>query len=264
MMTSMVNGTKVAAFPKGKGSCPYCGNDVIAKCGSKVIWHWAHSVTQSCDPWWENETPWHRAWKAHWETEFQEVIRFDERTGEKHIADVKNKNGFVLEFQHSPMSSDELASREQFYGEMAWVVNAKRFAANIEFRARLPNPQLPASLDMRVRRIENSQEDFLFYRLSENEPGATMVEVHGSHRIRDFIETTHVGHRLFRWRNPRSVWFRATRPVFFDFGGDVMWRLQRFNEHSEHCLAACSKAAFIGLYGGVVEAQPCGQPDLER
>lgn len=254
MKFSTVNGQRVAPFPKGKGICPFCGSDVIAKCGNQKLWHWAHSVKRTCDPWWENETQWHRDWKGHWKEEFQEVVQFDSRTGEKHIADVINQDGFVLEFQNSPMSDDELSSREQFYGDMAWVVNAMSFAANIEFGAKLPNPELPESLDMCICPVQRSPQNFIFHRISENEPGATMVEIHGDHRIQDFIDATHVGHYLFAWKKPRTVWFRSAKPVFFDFGHEVIWRLQRFNAHSAYCLQAVRKAEFIGGYGGAAEA----------
>lgn len=254
MKFSAVNGQRVFAFPKGKGVCLFCGNDVIAKCGNKKMWHWAHSVKKICDPWWENETHWHRDWKAHWDEQFQEVVHFDSLTGEKHIADVKNQNGFVLEFQNSPLSDVELVSRERFYGDMAWVVNAANFAANIEIGAKLPNPELPLSLDMCIHRVQSSPQSFLFHRTSENEPGATLVEVHGSHRIQNFIDDTHIGHYLFAWKNPRIVWLRATRPVFFDFGGNIVWRLQRFNSRSEFCLEAVNKIHFVDFHGGAVKA----------
>jgi hypothetical protein len=251
---SIVNGLRVAAFPKGKGTCPFCGNYVVAKCGNQNAWHWAHSIKQSCDPWWENETQWHRDWKGHWNEKFQEVVHFDSLTGEKHIADVKNQKGFVLEFQNSPMNDDELSSRERFYGDMAWVVNAMNFYNNIEFGAKLPNPELPESLDMCVRPVQSSPQSFIFHRISENEPDATMVEIHGDHSIQKFIDDTHVGHYLFAWKKPRTVWFRSARPVFFDFGQDVIWRLQRFNARSAYCLEAVSKVQFISRYGGTVDA----------
>ncbi len=255
MKFSIINGQRVSAFPKGKGACPFCGNSVVAKCGNRNIWHWAHSVKQACDSWWENETQWHRDWKGYWHERFQEIVHFDIHTGEKHIADVKNQNGFVLEFQNSPMNDDELSSREHFYGDMAWVVNATNFASNIEFGAKLPNPELSESLDMCIYPPgQNTSQNFIFYRISENEPNATMVEIHGSHKIQKFIDDTHIGHYLFKWKKPRTVWFYSTRPVFFDFGQEIIWQLQKFNARSAYCLKAVSKAQFINYYGGIVEA----------
>lgn len=76
-----------------------CGDLVQAKCGTKVVWHWAHKGRLHCDPWWENETDWHRAWKARFPEECREIVRFDEK-GEKHVADVLTKRGMVIEFQN--------------------------------------------------------------------------------------------------------------------------------------------------------------------
>jgi len=130
MKFAVVNDLKTEAQPKLKGDCPYCGSDMIAKCGKNVVWHWSHKSRMDCDPWWENETEWHRAWKDKFPKEWQEVIHFDPLTGEKHIADVKTPHGLVIEFQNSPMSLAEMASREKFYGNMIWIVNGWRDAGN--------------------------------------------------------------------------------------------------------------------------------------
>jgi hypothetical protein len=39
---------------------------------------------------------------------------------------VKTENGIVLEFQHSPLRSEERDAREDFYRTMVWVVNGLR------------------------------------------------------------------------------------------------------------------------------------------
>ncbi len=51
--------------------------------------------------------------------------------GEIHIADIKTATGTVLEFQHSPISPTEQASREGFYGQMAWLVNGMRLKRDL-------------------------------------------------------------------------------------------------------------------------------------
>ena len=68
--------------------CPICGELVIPKCGKIKMHHWAHKTSQNCDPWWENETEWHRKWKDHFPEDFQEYLMVDSVTGEKHIADI--------------------------------------------------------------------------------------------------------------------------------------------------------------------------------
>jgi competence protein CoiA len=155
MKFSLVNGKKTAPFSKGEGICAVCGNATQAKCGHTKIWHWAHCSKQMCDNWWENETAWHRAWKNCWPIRFQEVIHFDSTTGEKHIADVKNGNDFVIEFQNSPIDCTELVSRELFYKNLVWVVNAEKFKSNIQFCSKLPNPDDPKSKDMVIYMPQN-------------------------------------------------------------------------------------------------------------
>lgn len=107
--------------------CPCCGELVIPKCGDIKIHHWAHKSKENCDPWWENETEWHRQWKDNFHKECQEIVMHDETTGEKHVADIKTQTGIVLEFQHSPISPEEQYSREQFYKNMIWIVDARKY-----------------------------------------------------------------------------------------------------------------------------------------
>ncbi|GEM_PF-4817493 len=89
------------------------------------MWHWAHQGTRSCDPWWENETEWHRAWKGQFPVHWQEIVHTAE-TGEKHIADVKTDRDWVIEFQHSYIKPEERRSRDAFYPKLVWVVNGTR------------------------------------------------------------------------------------------------------------------------------------------
>lgn len=250
MKFSFANGEKVEAFRGGKGICPLCGKETLSKCGNRKIWHWAHCSQQMCDNWWESETEWHRNWKKLWPVENQEVIHVDPVSGEKHIADVKNNNGVILEFQNSPIKEEELVSREKFYKTMVWIVNAEKFKNNIEIGAKLPNPNLPESLDMCIYPQQEASSEFIYYRHSEKEPDTTMVEVYGSNRIQDFIDKTHTGHYLFVWKKPISVWFRSTKPVLLDFGQDILWNLVRFNQASPYCLKAFSKTQLVHYYGG--------------
>ena len=102
-----VNGERREAQPGFQGTCPWCSQPMVAKCGEFNIWHWAHQGRRVCDPWWENETEWHRAWKGEFPVNWQEVIHQAEN-GEKHIADVKTDQGWVIEFQHSRIKPEEL------------------------------------------------------------------------------------------------------------------------------------------------------------
>ena len=99
MKYAMSNEGRIEATPKANGICQCCESDLIAKCGTRKIWHWAHKDTRNCDHWWENETQWHRDWKDNFPKEWQEVVHLSE-DGEKHIADVKTPNGLVVAFLH--------------------------------------------------------------------------------------------------------------------------------------------------------------------
>ncbi|MEQ8401340.1 MAG: competence protein CoiA family protein [Roseibium album] len=116
---------RIEATPGARGRCPGCGAEVIAKCGSRKIWHWAHKAQRHCDHLWENETQWHRDWKNRFPSDWQEVAARDDQ-GELHIADVKTPKGLVVEFQHSYLKPEEARKRTQFYQPMFWVVDGTR------------------------------------------------------------------------------------------------------------------------------------------
>lgn len=125
MKLALVGQERHEATPGQVGSCPSCGSATIAKCGLRRIWHWAHRGQRHCDPWWENETDWHRAWKNCFPTQWQEIAhRSDD--GTLHVADVKTASGWVIEFQHSNLNEEERQSRDAFYPKIIWVVDGKR------------------------------------------------------------------------------------------------------------------------------------------
>ena len=125
MKFAVTNGQRQEAQPDLSGECPTCGCPVVAKCGEVRIWHWAHQGSRACDPWWENETEWHRTWKGQFPVSWQEVVHQADN-GEKHVADVKTSQGWVLEFQHSFIDPEERRSRNSFYRKLVWIVDATR------------------------------------------------------------------------------------------------------------------------------------------
>lgn len=125
MKFALINGEKVDPRPNMKAVCACCGAEVVAKCGTKNIWHWAHKSKRMCDVWWENETKWHRDWKGEFPVELQEIVHKAE-DGEKHIADVKTSHGCIIEFQHSNIKKAERDSRNNFYKNIVWVVDGQR------------------------------------------------------------------------------------------------------------------------------------------
>lgn len=125
MKYALVDGQRSEAQPHLSGTCPSCGQLTVAKCGEVRVHHWAHLGQRMCDVWWENETEWHRDWKGHFPTEWQEVIHHAD-SGEKHIADVKTVHDWVLEFQHSYLKPEERRARDAFYKNLIWIVDGRR------------------------------------------------------------------------------------------------------------------------------------------
>ena len=267
MKFAFVNGIRQEPAPKSKGICCYCGSATQAKCGSRKVWHWAHITLQYCDSWWESETEWHRLWKSYFPHQNQEIVHFDDATGEKHIADIKTNNAMVIEIQNSPMSESEMLSRENFYGKMMWIVNGEKFKKNFTILGKLPDPKSEIAQQIRfwdVRKRhrgnqpKNAHERSIlnrvrFYLRSENPDYESMIKLPSSeddHRVRKEIEVSYVGHHKFIWKNPRSVWFESTKPVFIDFGGDELWHLMDYDSTGLKCVKKVSKASLIEKNGG--------------
>lgn len=99
------------------GKCPTCESAVKAKCGRIKVWHFAHEDSKECDPWSEGETTWHIQWKKRVPRENAEVVIGC------HRADIRLNSGLVIELQNSSISLDVLEEREEFYGDMVWLVN---------------------------------------------------------------------------------------------------------------------------------------------
>ena len=110
----------------GQVHCPSCGVVFIAKRGEMKQYHFAHKSNKDCDAWRVSEmTAWHRWWQAVALPECQEVTVV--RNGVRHIADVMNPSGTVLEMQHSVMKPAEAKERERFYDDMVWIMDATSY-----------------------------------------------------------------------------------------------------------------------------------------
>jgi competence protein CoiA len=119
---------QILATPGDRAVCPGCLGRVIAKCGEVNAWHWAHEAGADCDPWSEGESSWHLAWKAKASPLRCEVVI------DRHRADIVNRSGTVIELQHSPLTSDQVREREEFYGDMIWLVDAHEFEDRFHVR----------------------------------------------------------------------------------------------------------------------------------
>jgi len=140
MKYAFLGSDRAEATPQAKALCMYCGKPMIAKCGTRVVWHWAHKGRLYCDSWWENETDWHRSWKNAFPESWQEVVHEDSATGERHIADVKTPTGLIVEFQHSNISQEEKSQRDAFYKSIIWIVDVSHWKKGLWLGAPLPPP----------------------------------------------------------------------------------------------------------------------------
>ena len=120
MRYALVDGQKLEAKKGIIGAvCPCCGNPVTPKCGSIKMHHWSHENKKDCDSWYEPMTEWHINWQNLFPENCREVI-----IG-VHRADVLYK-GCVFEFQHSPLSEEEIKDREAYYQNMMWVFDLQK------------------------------------------------------------------------------------------------------------------------------------------
>ncbi len=255
MQYAFVGNQRQEASPGGRGTCPTCGAPMVAKCGPRVMHHWAHAQRRNCDPWWENETPWHRAWKNLFPEECREVSHVAP-DGEIHRADIKTPTGIVIEIQHSAMTDAERASREAFYQNMVWVIDGTPFRQNFDIFHMLPDSNSKLAQDLvwmkATRPTRGGAGRGMFFRLSEN-PGFTkatlqhagMCEIHGMGDIRAEVEREYMGHHQYDWVRPRSTWLDAACPVYIDFGGDLLAKLEIYDESGLPCVYLVSKSKFV-------------------
>jgi competence CoiA-like predicted nuclease len=123
MQYAILNNERIEAIPNTEAICPICQSVVISKCGSIMVWHWAHQSKEDCDSWYEPESKWHRDWKEYFRPEEREVV-----IG-KHRADIK-VGKTIIELQHSSISAINIKEREGFYNNMIWIINGKDFKDN--------------------------------------------------------------------------------------------------------------------------------------
>lgn len=257
MQLALVGAERLEAFAGGRGLCPTCGAAMIAKCGPRILHHWAHASRRNCDPWWENETEWHRAWKNLFPEACQEISH-TAPDGEIHRADIKTPTGIVIEVQHSAMTDAERQSREAFYGNLVWVIDGRGFRDNFDIYHLLPAPESEIARDIawaKATRPMQGAAAGLFFRLSETQrdyPDRTITKatltygrIYGLRDIQAEVEQAYRGHHQYDWVRPRRTWLDAACPVYIDFGDDYLLRLEIYDESHLPCVRYVAKAKFL-------------------
>ena len=112
--------------------CPRCGEPLIIRAEKSLARrkHFAHKSGTVCDDWGDDVSnymsEWHLSWQEKFPVECREAVV--EKDGVKHRADVLINNT-VIEFQHSPITSEEIAKRNAFYlscgHPVVWVFDAE-------------------------------------------------------------------------------------------------------------------------------------------
>lgn len=257
MQYALVENKKRTAEPNVRGTCDFCGQEMIPKCGTRIRHHWAHKGKKKCDPWWENETDWHREWKNNFPEEWREILH-KASDGQIHRADIKTPSNIVVEVQNSPMSDQERISREEFYQEMVWVINGTSFRKNFDLYHRLPNPDSDLAKDKKwsksTREMRGASTG-MYTKPSMNRPNDTMAQMFSTTDIREQIYENYTGHHQYDWIKPRATWLDANCPVFIDFGDDFLLRLVLYGEFNLPAIQSISKASFIEHIGSATKVE---------
>lgn len=108
--------------------CPTCGEPLIIKAKNSIAVkpYFSHRKGTLCtDNWKYDMSEWHRAWQEKFPEQYREIVL--ENNGIKHRADVLINNT-VIEFQHSPITHEEILERNKFYlscgYHVIWVFDA--------------------------------------------------------------------------------------------------------------------------------------------
>jgi competence protein CoiA len=227
----------------------------VSKCGLRVIHHWAHVSRKDCDPWWENETLWHREWKNLFPEECREVSH-TAPDGEIHRADILTPTGIVIEVQHSAMTDAERLSREVFYQNLIWLIDGRDFRNNFDLYHLLPHPASEIAQDIvwfKATRSMKGAARGLLVRLSEamlDYPDVTKATIRGGWMrgigdIETQVNEAYRGHQQYDWVRPRRTWLDATRPVYIDFGEEYLLRLDIYDESGLRCVYRIAKQKFV-------------------
>ena len=205
MMYADTDAGRMEAAPGLQGTCPSCGHSCRPRCGKINVWHWAHHARADCDPWSEPTTEWHLGWQRVVPPERREVVMGS------HRADIVTASGGVVEVQHSSISVDVIAAREEFYGaRMAWIFDA-------------------TEADIRARPVASAR-----YGLCGCEPGDCSKGWGPARCRRSQPGPVSAGQVRFHWSHPRRSVEACGRPVLLDLGDGRLLRPWRFSaDHVE-------------------------------
>ena len=177
--------------------CPVCGENLKHKKGKIYKPYFSHQPDSNC--WYgmdkDSKSEWHIRMQDYFPRESQERRFIDKKTSEIHIADVYlDQSNTVLEFQHSPIDSDEFWKRTLFH-----VREGRRIVW-------LFDESSNSKIEKRNEEIEKMLQDHdaeslrvLFYRKTDNSYGR-FKKVIGKYETGTIYKD-----RCYKWiRSPRS------------------------------------------------------------
>ncbi|AWK52776.1 hypothetical protein DIC82_18030 [Clostridium beijerinckii] len=116
--------------------CPSCHEELIVKRGNVRIQHFAHKSKCDCDDYDNDMSEWHRNWQKKFPLRNREVVLKLDTDNDYIFAEHSKKTirrtdvlcyGYAIEFQNSPISSDEFYERNRFYNHfgkrVVWIFN---------------------------------------------------------------------------------------------------------------------------------------------
>jgi competence CoiA-like predicted nuclease len=240
-----------------QGRCPKCGSEVIAKCGSIKIWHWAHKAKNDC-AWYSAESEWHREWKSLFPPSKIEVFINQNR------ADAIDATGRVWEFQNSYLNGEEIKEREQAYENLLWIWHIKGQQKLITFDKYESNTCYEVNwYKIRdYRRYEEGVKKFDVYWKADEfcekmKDYGWKVNIHTVHFI-DFRDSTkYRAEQIYsEYKQPtskRTLWFQRShafsdnpqRPTWFPERIDGL--ACRFWWQNSRSIQQCKKAMILDL-----------------
>lgn len=194
----------------------------------------------------KGETAWHSDWKKVFPESYREKVFLNRTLGYYHRADVFTPCDTAIEFQNSPISVNELRSREAFYPNLVWVVNGEKFKG-FKILKHLPDVDSPFLSDFLFSHTANltmvKKEDVLAGKKPK------VLTFHHP-ELRAIPLTSY--YYSFRWLYPHQVWYEAKCPIFIDLGGYFIYQLKQREQlnGSYAYLHMLPKRDFINRYIG--------------
>jgi competence CoiA-like predicted nuclease len=211
--------------------------------------------------------------------EFQEVYLSEE--DETHRADICTSEKIVIEIQNSPITADEIYTRECFYDKLIWVINSSKFKHNIFFKSfqnvenqvrrfwdsTIINDKTFMIVSLPVNdfndQILKSLKECNYQELSDKKwikrpPNSYSYKLDDkvyqaiSNHILDWDITNRayekkLGGCSFRWKNFRKSWLYAEN-IFIDLNNDYLFHIKSLHENGRGYGKFVEKRYFVERY----------------